>query len=1172
MKNPKQLSVYAQEQSALRQSSLFAENEKYWLGQFADGVPVLHLPADYSRPPVKTYGGAVEKISFDAAFTKQLRAVAARQGTTFYVFMLAAYQAYLSRITGQDDFVVGIAAAGHNLPGNQHLVAHAIGLLPVRVQMDDGVSFQKYVKYVRGRVLDAFDHQQFTYGSLVKKLKIERSANRNTLVSVAFNLDSPLDHLFFGDLTATTRAIPRHYETFDTFINLKPVGDKVDFEWNFNTDIFNKETIRLRLHEFKQFLQAIMAEADKPIARLRLLPDFESQQIAAFGQGDKMDFPLHLCLHQLFEQQAAKTPAKVAVQMTNGARLTYRELDERATDLAHRLVQEGVQPDTFVGLFLDRSPDILIGLYGILKAGAAYVPIDPRNPQERIRFLLNDAGCRVVVTEKALLNQLSFFDGKTLLATAGRNGRPRQLPAGRADRPAYVIYTSGSTGTPKGVVVRHENAVNTLFAINRLLKISGDDKVYSVSSFAFDMSIPDYFLTLITGATLLLADEKTKKDGFALRTSLEHFQPTIMQATPTTWQILLLSGWQGHARLTAIAGGEGFPKELAAQLADRCKKVFNGYGPTETTIYATWQEVTPEHLNRCPGEYVAIGSPIANVQLHILDKNQQPVPIGVPGELYIGGNGLSSGYLNRPDLTAQRFLPKDQNSLTPNSNLLYRTGDLVRYLPTGEIEFLGRLDDQVKIRGYRIELGEIEAVMNQSPLVEQAVVAVCEDATGSPRLAGYVVWQEGADREGLRAFLKEKLPGYMVPAIYVDMDALPTNTSLKVDRKALPRPDLSQLSTAEKEAPVTKGEKLLTNIWKELLGVEELSVQDDFFELGGHSLAAVQLMARIRESTGIKLPLTTLFQHSTIKKLAGQLNGYNNSQPNGQTTNGKAGPPFSSLVCIREGGSRPPLYLVHGGGLHVLFYQNLVKHLPEDQPIYALQAKGLNEGEEPLDTIEEMAAHYISEIKKQNPHGPYCLAGYSLGGLIAWEMAAQLKADNREVPLLALFDAVAKYEWAGSGNTGNLKKKMKKLGFNVGLLLKDPARAIEYKSAVLKMQFQHLKGQLRMAWHNNKTNEIEEGTIPFGKAVYQKCMQAYDKYVLKPLHIHVDLFKAKEQMFYLHDPEHYGWDQFALLGLTVHEIEGNHLTLFNDPHGRQVAEALKRRLMEIGVGLPAGGK
>ncbi len=1195
LSRPKQLSQFATEQDNLHQIPVFEKNEKYWLSQYENSVPVLDLPTDFARPPVKTFNGAVEKISFDAEFTAQIRKAAAKQGSTFYVFMLAAYKAYLSRITGQEDLVVGVAAAGHNLPGNSNLVAHAISLLPVRTQVNQKLEFMEYLKHVRKQVLDAFDHQQYTFGALLKKLRIGRNASRNTLVSVAFNLDSPLYALGFGNLKASTRAIPRHYETFDTFINLKPQPlspegntSGVDFEWNFNTDLFKRETIQLRLAEFEVFLKSIIESsfdnAQLPIFQFQLLPDFEKKQLEKFGQGEVCDdFPLHETLHGLFEEQVERTPEKNAVSIENQS-LSYRQLNDRANALAVHLVENGLQPGGFVGLCMERSLEMVVSIYAILKAGGAYVPIDPRNPKERIKLILEDAGCGHVLTQKSVENLLPDFAGVLVVVDKLNltNLRPTD-PSSLIPHPsnAYVIYTSGSTGTPKGVAISHANAINTLFAINKQLKMNELDVVFSVSSMAFDMSIPDYFLTLMTGATLILAGEETKKDGFALREALEEIRPTVMQATPTTWKILLMAGWAGNKQLRAIAGGEGFAKELAADMLQRCGKVWNGYGPTETTIYATWQLITEAHLAACPGEFAAIGSPIANVDMLILDKNGEQVPLGVPGELFIGGKGVANGYLNRAELTKERFVTQttspcfpasqdgsySENQETRSGRPCYRTGDLVRYLPTGEIEFLGRIDNQVKIRGYRVELGEIEETMKQFPGVLNSVVNVLNDAMDSQRLVGYVM-ENGKPlgdgwEERLKDFLRSKMPGYMVPSVFMKLDAFPQNTSLKVDRKALPKPDLNNMNTSQYETPKTVQEKLLTKIWSESLGVDKIGIHDDFFELGGHSLVAVQMMTRVKEATGIKLPLTALFQNATIHKLAAQLNGFNQNGNGSKNELNTDNQDFTSLVPIREGGSKPALYLVHGGGLHVLFYQNMVKHMDADQPIYALQAVGLNGDREPLDRIEDMAAHYISEILRSNPTGPYCLAGYSLGGIIAWEMAGQLKQMGKEVLMLSMFDAVAKDEWSASGGNGGFSRKIKKAGYNLSLLLKNPVHAIEYKTHVLKMQFEQKKGKLRTAFLNAKTNEIEEGYIPYGSKVYEKSLEAYGKYELKPLDIQVDLFKAKEQMFYLNDPVHYGWDNFALGGIVTHDISGNHLTLFDDPHGKQVAEVMQERLNEI---------
>ncbi|MFK7935305.1 MAG: alpha/beta fold hydrolase, partial [Saprospiraceae bacterium] len=535
-----------------------------------------------------------------------------------------------------------------------------------------------------------------------------------------------------------------------------------------------------------------------------------------------------------------------------------------------------------------------------------------------------------------------------------------------------------------------------LFAINEHLQMGATDTMYSVSSMAVDMSIPDYFLAPTVGATLILAGDATKKDGFLLKEELEDFRPTVMQATPTTWKMLLLSGWKGDENLTAVAGGEGFPKDTARQLMESCKAVYNGYGPTEATIYTTYKKITEQHLTEeAVGEFVAIGAPINNFTTLILDKQMRPVPIGMAGELHIGGVGLSHEYLQRPALTADKFVDSPFGKL-------YKTGDRVRYLLNGDIDFLGRIDSQVKIRGYRMELGEIEEVMQQHEAVSQAAVKVVKDAKGNPQLVGYFILQD-TDRKYLRDtsylkdFLRSKLPGFMVPQFFVEMQEFPLTTSLKVDRKKLPAPVIE--SQQEYSEPQTKNEQLIAGLFTELLDIQQVGVNDNFFELGGHSLIAVELMAKIQQQTGEKLPLTTLFQYSTVQQLAAILPNESKAVSNKNKSR------FTSLIPIRPTGTKLPIYLVHGGGLHVLFYQTLVQHLGDDQPVYALQARGLNGDEEPLDRIEDMAAHYLSEIQELNPEGPYHFAGYSLGGLIAWEMAKQVREQGKQVGLLALFDA-----------------------------------------------------------------------------------------------------------------------------------------------------------------------
>ncbi|RMF30572.1 MAG: non-ribosomal peptide synthetase, partial [Bacteroidetes bacterium] len=576
-------------------------------------------------PAERSFRGAQEKLSFDPEFTRKLRQDAAAARSTFFTYMLAAFQAYLGRLCDQEDLVVGVAAAAHNLPGNQSLVGHGISLLPLRSRLRPEAAFQDFLAEVRSHMLDAFEHQNFTFGTLVRKLKLERSLQRNTLVNLAFNLDSPLENLDYGPLNASTRPILRHYETFDAFINLKPLGQGFDFEWNFNTDLFEAATIRRFLEGFRAFLLTLSEHPERPIAELPLLPKEELERILRFGQGEAAEFPLHRTLHELVMERARQHPRKTAVRIGERS-LSYGQLEKQSGRIARALVREGVQPGDCVGLCLERSEKMMAALYGILRAGAAYVPIDPRNPSARIRLILEDCRATAVLTEESHRASLPEFRGKIFTVEQLLRLRPPKsdLPEVPASAVAYVIYTSGSTGVPKGVPVRHESALNTLFAIDRMWQVQPEDRCYSVSSMSFDMSIPDYFLTLLRGAELTLAEEETKKDGFALKAALERLRPTLMQATPTTWKILLLAGWEGDPNLRAVAGGEGLPHEVAQRLAATCRAFWNGYGPTETTIYATWKRVQPEE--KAPGEYVPIGRPIANVMVAVLDRQLRPRP------------------------------------------------------------------------------------------------------------------------------------------------------------------------------------------------------------------------------------------------------------------------------------------------------------------------------------------------------------------------------------------------------------------------------------------------------------------------------------------------------------------------------------------------------------------
>ncbi len=1147
---PVGISQFAQDELQWHRSEAFARTLEWWKEKFAQGAPPFELPTDFPRPPMRSWRGGMERLRLQAPFAQKLHRAAGKARTTLYIWMLSAFEAYLQRLTDADELVVGIAVAGHNQPGYQQLVGHAIRMLPLRTQLDRTAPFGKWLHEVRAAMLDAFEHQRLSFGRLLQAIKLARHPDRNTLISIAFNMDSPLEGLHFGPLEVDTLPLPRKYETFDVYINLKPVGDELWFEWHYNADLWRPETIRMRLAEFETMLHALAETPERPVSQIPILPQAEQLLLRIWRRGPHPTFAAEGTLHRWMERAARKFARRVAVKCGRD-RLTFSQLDRMANQVAHALIQRGVRPGSRVAVMLDRTPRMLATLYGILKAGAAYVPIEPFNPEARVRHIAADAGCLAIVSCK---------QHRTLAQAAGvplieldaldfdRLDHTSPDIAVTPEHEAYVIYTSGSTGLPKGVPITHRAARHTLQAIDTAWQVKPQDVCLSVSSMSFDMSIPDYFLIPARGATLVLADDDTRKDGLALRTLLESVQPTLMQATPATWRMLLLSGWKGNPALRAVAGGEALPIALAEKLLPKVGALWNGYGPTETTIYASWQRVCTHTLEAPFGETVPIGRPLPGFTLRVCDAQGNDLPPGIPGELYIGGPTVAAGYINRPELTAKAFA---EHTNGHSALRYYRTGDRVRHLPTGELEFLGRLDGQVKIRGYRIETGEIEAQLEALPQVKEAVVGTT--TTGNPPQSALVAWYVPATPEltdeHLRAALRQHLPEWMLPTHFVRMEALPRNRSLKIDRQALPQPQVAQHAPQEDDAPLDPTEQWLADLWEKLLG-RRPGPEDDFFAMGGHSLLATDLMARIWHQKGVRLPLSALLQHSTLRALASLVR---------QKTQPQTPQQFSSLVPVRTEGKKPALFLVHGGGLHVLFYQSMTRHLPPDRPIYALQARGLDGETEPLETIEEMAAHYLREMRQVQPEGPYHLAGYSLGGLIAFEMARQLEASGQRLGIVALFDAVASDRHAGA----RWRRRLKKTGYTLQMLATAPLQTLAYKSNVLQLQVKSLLGKWRVAWHDRRTNRIQEGYLPYGKKVYEKCLEAYERYRLRPAPVRVTLFRAKEQMFYLDDPVYLGWKKVALEGVEVVEVAGNHLTLFDEAHAAELAQALQQRLEKL---------
>ena len=1152
---PKQLSTYALESRKAKQSDDYVKSENYWAEQFSDDIPVLAFPTDRLRPPVKTYHSALEKIYFSTDIQQQIRKTAAKQGTTFYNFMFAAFQVFIHRLAQQETFTLGVVAAGQAIAGNQDLVGHSVSLLPLKMSVNAADNFSVHLKKVRGKILDAFDHQNYTLGALVKKLKLPRDTSRQPIISVLFNLDSDFSQLNFGDLKVTTKGVPRNYETFDIFINLKPTSEGIFFEWIYNTDLFEGDTIKRRLLEFETLLKEILAEPEQPIFKLKLLPEKEEEKLlTTWNQTNVDNFP-KACIYKLFHQQIQKTPKNIAL-VADSQLFTYEALEKKVCNLAGYLQQKGVKRGKKVGIYLERSAEMLISLLATLKLGAIYIPLDPINPIERLQVILEDVEAEFLISHFPLKNRLPNFSGQTIFYEDSRHNTFQAIiqngSTPRVDDLAYIIYTSGSTGKPKGIAIPHYAVVDHHYAIINQFGVTQIDKILGVASIAFDPSVQDFFMPLFVGAQVIIADKEAVKDGFLLKALIEKYQPTLMQATPSTWQMLLLSGWKNSPQLKALSGGEGLSKELAKNLLANTKEVWNIYGPSETTIWSTAKQIHPDLIDDLSFSYLPVGKPISNVKIYILDSQQLPVPIGVGGEIYIAGIGIApQGYYKLNELTAKTFIP-NPFSKEGDYQVLYRTGDRGRYLPNGDIEYLNRGDKQVKIRGYRIELGDIETTIGQFDGVSENRVIVREDQPNDRRLAAYIVPQDNQNfsMEDLKKFLEARLPAYMIPAAFVVMEQFPLTVSKKVDRSKLPIPEWTK--AVKKEAfvsPISPTEKILVSIWSELLSIPKISVYDDFFELGGHSLIAVSMMAKIEQTIGRKVPLASLLKNSTIRQLAQLLDEREEGLFEG------------SLVPIKTTGNKPPLYLIHGGGLHVLMFQTLAANMDAEQPIYALQAKGLNGEGEPLSRIEDMAAHYIKEIERLNPNQPYALAGYSFGGLIAFEMAKQLKAANKEVLMLSVFDTVIKSELTHfeSSFAEKISTIGKKVAWNLKDLVKHPVDNISYRKYVYQRRLNNWKYKVLK---DEKSINLEKEN-PLESIVSKSNFEAWNNYKITPYDGHLYLFRAKEQRFFIEDQKFLGWKPFIMGKIHTLDVPGDHLSLFNPPNGVTFAKILQELLNKI---------
>ncbi len=1156
----------------------------YWRNQLQAPLPVLDLPIDHPRTAEPTSRGALYSLQLPAALAQALKALSQAEGSTLFMTLLAAFQVLLHRWTGQEDITVGSVVAGRRKVELEKLIGFFVNTLVFRGDLSGAPTFREVLARTREAALGAMAHQDLPFERLVNELRPDRTGSRNPLFQVMFVLqNAPMSPTSLPQLEAQPVDVDNGTAKFDLTLQVLEAADGLRASLEYNTDLFEADTIARFMRGFETLLQGIAARPEQRISDLPLLTATERVEVLETWSRAATAYPREATLTGLFEQQVDRTPNALAVSFGK-TRLTYAQLDARANQLAHWLQRAGVGRETLVGVSMERSAELIVALVAILKAGGTYVSLDPSYPPERLAFMLRDTAAPVLLTQRALRDRVEAFVQQpvsgdnggpsvatlltpTMLCLDSEWGRVAELSETRpavtltADQLAYVSYTSGSTGRPKGVCVPHRGVVRLVRGTN--YASFGPDEIFlQFAPIAFDASTLEIWGPLLNGGQLVVYPPGA--------TSLADLGEFIDQAGITT---LWLTAGLFHQMIEEqvhrlrkvrqlLAGGDVLSPAHVTRALEKLPgtRLINGYGPTENTTFTCCHAITAAPA---AGHTVPIGRPIANTEVYILDPNGRPLPVGVPGELYTGGDGLARGYLNHPELTAEKFVEVTLDGV--GARRLYRTGDRARWLGDGTIEFLGRIDRQVKIRGFRVEPAEVEAVLAAHPEVKECAVVVRDDPAGGKRLVAFVVSsrQPAPPVDTWRTYLLSRVPEHLVPAAFHALASLPLTPNGKLDTRALPADDVRPDLQGQYVAPRDDVERQLVAIWENVLNVHPIGVHDQFFVLGGHSLMAVRMIAQLEKTFGKKLPVAAIFHHRTVEQLARLLR---DPEPTFTAT--------TSIVEIRGEGTQPRLYLVHGvGGGMFWGYSNLARHLGSDQPLYAFRSRGLD-GQPELPTIEEMAASYVADLRAQQPAGPYLLGGYCFGGIVAYEMARQLRAAGQEVALLALINGSppnTSYQHASNRYSPLwVARFLGNLTYWLG--------CFAFRWTWQERQ-EFVRWKLRVLWRRRpEAGSAKHAQVALGdidqlvdlaayseerRALWRSHVSALMKYKPQPYDGHVTLIRTRGHPLFSSFDYQYGWGELARGGVEVNIVAGGHGNVLAEPYVGAVARALQPTLAAL---------
>ena len=1124
----------------------------FWRSHLADCAPLM-LPTDFPRPLVTTNYGETRTITLDAATTTMLRNTAQEQQATLFMVVLAALALVLHRWTAQSHFAIGTPVANRTRSELEPLIGLFVNTLALPVTITSTDTLADLLASLRSTALDAYAHQDVPFEHVVEAVQPVRDPSRSPIfqvMCVVQNTRSATSTLR-AELGATLEsnvsgaapfqhANPTGTAKFDLTLTVMEYEENLELYWEYRRDLWQGATIERLADHWLQAVHALATTPNQPVARLALLTPTDHTALAALA------LPCQAIgsalLPDRIRAQVARTPhAAALIDPESATTLSYTELLEQAEQLAAHLLNDGLMPDTPVAILLPRSPDLVVALLAVLLAGGCYLALDPTYPAERLRFMLADSQAPLVLISDETRRLLPPHTGRALnvqrlLATPAASASPP--PAIHPQQLAYLIYTSGSTGTPKGVAISHEALMNHMQWMNSTFPLSAFDRVVQKTPLNFDASVWELYAPLLSGATLILGSPTIHLEPDQLINLIQTQAVTVLQVVPTQLQLLLHEGMNCLSLRRLYCGGEALTTALVLQAQAQLPavEIYNLYGPTEVTIDATWAKIQNTDQTE---QLVPIGQPITNIQAYILDSAGLQVPAGVVGELYLGGTGLARGYHGRPALTAERFVPHPWSS-TPGARL-YRSGDFVRLRSDGQLEYLGRSDNQVKLRGYRIELNEIQAVLEQAPGVAQAAVFVRPDGAGTEQLVAYIVAQTATKlaSETVRTWISSQLPHHMLPGSIMVLEAFPQLPNGKLDRAALPSPVAQQQASNSTFIARDRYELTLIQIWEKLLATSPISIQDDFFALGGHSLLAIRLMAQIERDLGQRLPITTLFQAPSIKHLAEVLRqgGHAHRQP-------------TPLVPLQTQGTNPPLFLVHPIGGSVTWYRELSYTLGTNQPCYALQAYGIDAGTEPLHAIPLMAQRYIEALRTVQPHGPYALAGWSFGGIVALEMARQLHHQAETVMFTGLIDSY-KPNQEQIDETTLLQLFIRDLlGINLPISLPEDQSAWTQDTLEAALSQQPSQG-IYAGWHKEDLQRLY--------TVFRAHYHALHDYQAQPYHGHVVLFGAGETQAHQHDRLH-GFQTQLQGTYTIIDVPGTHYSLLKSPHVEVLAQQIQAHL------------